>query len=173
MAQDKADDLAAVRSIMKDVRTAMVTTTTADGTLHTHPMTTQEAEFDGDAWFILSRTSETARNAAARPHVNVSYSGPSSWLSLAGTAELVDDRAKIAELWNRFVEAWFPGGQDDPDVTLLRVRGEEAQYWESPGRVAMVASMLTSSVTKNPPSTGESGTVDLTTTTTTTTEVSP
>jgi len=164
VAQEKTDDLEAVRSIMKDVRTAMVTTITADGTLHTHPMTTQEAEFDGDAWFILSRTSETARNAAARPHVNVSYSGPSSWLSLAGTAELVDDRAKTAELWNRFVEAWFPGGQDDPDVTLLRVRGEGAQYWESPGRVAMVASMLKSSVTKNPPSTGESATVDLSTT---------
>ena len=161
MAQEKTDDLTVVRSIMKDVRTAMITTTTAAGSLHTHPMTTQEAEFDGDAWFILSRSSETARNAAARPHVNVSYSGPSSWLSLAGTAELVDDRDKLAELWNRFVEAWFPAGPDDPDVALLRVRGEEAQYWESPGRVAMVVSMLRSSVTKNPPSTGESETVDL------------
>ena len=162
MAQEKTDDLTTVRSIMKDVRTAMITTTTADGTLHTHPMTTQETEFDGDAWFILSRSSETARNASARPHVNVAYSGTSSWLSLAGTAEIVDDRDKLAELWNRFVEAWFPDGPDDPDVALLRVRGEEAQYWESPGRVAMVVSMLTSSVTKNPPRTGDSETVDLT-----------
>ena len=155
------EDLTTVRAIMEDVRTCMVTTTTDTGALHSHPMTTQEAQFDGDAWFILSRSSETARNAAAHPHVNVSYSGTSSWLSLTGTAELVDDVPKLKELWNPFVEAWFPEGAEDPDVTLLKVSGEEAHYWDSPGRVAMMVSMLRSSVTKDPPSTGESATVDL------------
>ncbi len=159
--QDSTEDLNLIQGIMQDVGTAMVTTATADGTLHAAPMTTQEAEFDGDAWFILSRSSETARNAAATPHVNVTWAGTSSWLSLAGSAELVDDTAKLKELWNPFVEAWFPGGAEDPDVTLLKVTGEGAQYWDSPGRVATVLSMLTASITKNPPSSGDSGTVDL------------
>lgn len=160
--RQSTEDLSTVQAIMKDVRTCMVTTTSADGTLHSHPMTTQEAEFDGDAWFIMSRSSETARNAVAHPHVNVSFSGTSSWLSLTGTAELVDDTTKLKELWNPFVEAWFPDGPEDPDVALLKVSGEEAHYWDSPGRVAMMISMLKSSVTKNPPSTGDSSTVDLT-----------
>jgi general stress protein 26 len=161
---DRAEQIEKVRAIMKDVRTCMVTTVAADGTLHAHPMTTQEAEFDGDAWFLLGASSETAQNARERPRVNLSYAGDSGWVSLAGTAELSTDPARKKELWNRFVEAWFPEGQDDPDVQVLRVRAESAQYWDSPGRVSMVVSMLTSSVTKNPPRTGESETVDLTST---------
>lgn len=159
---DRSEHVEKVRSIMKGVRTCMLTTVAADGTLHAHPMTTQEAEFDGDAWFVLGATSETATNARERPRVNVSYAGDSGWVSLAGTAEVSSDPARKKELWNRFVEAWFPQGQDDPDVQVLRVRAESAQYWESPGTVTMAVSMLTSSVTKNPPRTGESETVDLT-----------
>jgi general stress protein 26 len=161
---EHTEQLETVRSIMKGVRTAMLTTVAADGTLHAHPMTTQETEFDGDAWFVMGATSETAVNARERPRVNVAYAGDSGWVSLAGTAELSSDPARKKELWNRFVEAWFPGGQDDPDVQVMRVRAESAQYWDSPGKVSMVVSMLTSSVTKNPPRTGESETVDLTST---------
>ncbi len=161
---DRNEQLEKVRAIMKGVRTCMVTTVAADGTLHSHPMTTQEADFDGDAWFLLAATSETATNARERPRLNVSYAGDSGWVSLAGTAGLSSDPARKKELWNRFVEAWFPEGQDDPDVQVMRVRAETVQYWDSPGRVSMALSMLTSSVTKNPPRTGESETVDLTAT---------
>lgn len=161
---DHAEQVEAVRSIMKGVRTAMLTTVAADGTLHAHPMTTQEAEFDGDVWFVLGASSESAENARQRPRVNVSYAGDSGWVSVAGTAELSSDPGRKKELWNRFVEAWFPEGQDDPEVQVMRVRAESAQYWDSPGRVSMMVSMLTSSVTKNPPRTGESETVDLTST---------
>lgn len=55
------ESLATVRSIMKDVRTCMFVTTADDGSLHAAPMTTQEAEFDGDVWFIASNRSETVR----------------------------------------------------------------------------------------------------------------
>jgi hypothetical protein len=27
---------------------------------------------------------------------------------------------------------WFPNGKDDPDVALLRVSLEKAEYWDSP-----------------------------------------
>ena len=136
------DEMKTIQSIMEGVRTCMLTTVSADGSLQAHPMTTQEAEFDGDAWFLLGRDSQSARDVAASSHVNVSYAGASAWLSLAGTAEVVHDQAKKAELWNTFVEAWFPDGRDDPSVEVLRVRAESAQYWNSPNRVAMTVSML-------------------------------
>jgi len=72
------ESLDTVRSIMKDVRTCMFVTTADDGSLHSAPMTTQEAEFDGDAWFIASDHSETVRNLTARPHVNIAFAGPVS-----------------------------------------------------------------------------------------------
>ena len=153
--------LETVRSIMKDVRTCMVVTTAADGNLHAAPMTTQEAEFDGDAWFIANARSETVRNLTARPHVNVSYAGTSAWLSLTGSAHVVDDVEKKKELWNTFTEAWFPEGEDDQSVVVVKVSGESAQYWDSPGRLAMTLDMVKARVTGNPPKSGDTGTVDL------------
>lgn len=155
------DQLNTIRDIMKDVRTCMLVTTSDDGSLHAAPMTTQEAEFDGDAWFIASKDSSTVHNLTARPHVNVSFSGTSSWLSLTGSASVVDDQAKKKELWNTFVEAWFPDGEDDPTIALVKVDGESAQYWDSPGRVAMTLDMIKAKVTGNPPKSGDSDTVDL------------
>ena len=155
------DQLRTVRSIMKDIRTCMFVTSAEGGDLHAAPMTTQEAEFDGDAWFIAQSESETVRNLSARPHVNVSYSGSTSWVSVAGTAAVVDDAAKKKELWNTFTEAWFPDGQDDPSVVVVKVSGDSAQYWDSPGRVAMTMSMVKARVSGSTPQAGESATVEL------------
>ncbi len=155
------DEMTTIRSIMKDVRTCMLVTSADNGTLHAAPMTTQEAEFDGDAWFIASKESETVRNLGARPHVNVSYSGSSSWLSLTGSASVVEDPAKKKELWNSFVEAWFPQGQEDPNIALVKVDGVSAQYWDSPGKVAMTLDMVKARVTGNTPKSGDSQKVDL------------
>ena len=155
------ESLDTVRSIMTDVRTCMFVTTADDGSLHSAPMTTQEAEFDGDAWFIASDHSETVRNLTARPHVNIAFAGPTSWLSLTGSATVVADPAKKKELWNTFIEAWFPEGEDDPSVVVVKVDGESAQYWDSPGRLAMTLDMVKARVTGNPPKSGDTGTVDL------------
>ncbi|MEP6651408.1 MAG: pyridoxamine 5'-phosphate oxidase family protein [Lapillicoccus sp.] len=160
-ADTRTESLDTVRSIMKDVRTCMFVTTADDGSLHAAPMTTQEAEFDGDAWFIASSRSETVRNLTSRPRVNASYAGTTAWLSLTGSAAVVDDTEKKKELWNTVTEAWFPEGQDDPSVVVVTVSGESAQYWDSPGRVAMTLDMVKARVTGNPPKSGDAGTVDL------------
>lgn len=141
------EQLEKIRSIMEDVRTVMLTTVSQDGTLVSRPMATQEAEFDGDAWFILALDSDLARDVAAQPAVNLAYSGSSSWLSLSGQAQVVVDEAKKAELWNPFVESWFPDGEHDPRVVLLKVTAGSAQYWDSPGRVAVLLDMLKARVT--------------------------
>lgn len=136
------DEMRQVREIMKDVRVAMLTSTDDEGRLTSRPMATQEAEFDGDAWFIVARDSDLAAEVATSPRVNVAYSGASSWLSLSGHAHVVVDEAKKAELWNSAVEAWFPDGEQDPQVVLLKVTGDSAQYWTSPGRVASLVDMV-------------------------------
>lgn len=155
------DRLGTIRSIMKDVRTCMFVTVAADGALHAAPMSTQEAEFDGDAWFIASSRSETVRNLTGRPLVNVSYAGSSAWLSLTGAASVVEDSAKKRELWNTFTEAWFPEGVHDPSVVVVKVSGTSAQYWDSPGRLAMTLDMVKARVSGQPPKSGDSATVDL------------
>jgi general stress protein 26 len=159
------DQLNTIRSIMKDIRTVMLTTVSEDGSLHSHPMTTQQAEFDGDCWFIASDEADSVRQLTANPQVNLAYAGTSSWLSLAGRAETVRDEAKKKQLWNTFADAWFEQGVDDPKVILIHVTADSAQYWSTPGRLATVVSMLKTKVTGGTTDVGESEEVDLPSTT--------
>ena len=91
------NQLDTIREIMTSERTCMLVTSGDDGRLKAHPMTTQEADYDGDAGFIASSRSETVADIRARPQVNVSFAGSSSWLSIAGTAFVVH-AAKKQEL---------------------------------------------------------------------------
>ncbi|MBN3928925.1 pyridoxamine 5'-phosphate oxidase family protein [Streptomyces verrucosisporus] len=67
-------------------------------------------------------------------------------MALTGRAQVVDDRAKLEELWNTFAEAWLPGGPENPDAVLLRVDVERAEYWDTPG--GKVSSLISFAKTK-------------------------
>lgn len=155
------DELKTIHSIMKDIRTTMMVTVDADGALHSHPMTTQDAEFTGECWFVGGSGSETVKHIRAESRVNLAYASTSQWLSLAGTATIVEDVEKKKELWNTFTDVWFDGGPEDPGAVLIHVDAESAQYWDSPGRLATVFSMLKAKVTGDRPAAGESEEVQL------------
>ena len=151
-----------VAELIKGNRTGMMTTTAEDGTLMSRPMALQEVEFDGDLWFFAERDSRKVAQTATQPRVNVTISSSSTWVSLTGTATVVTDDAKKRDLWNAFVEAWFPDGQQDDNIILLRVEGESAEYWDTPGgRVASVLSFAKAKVTGGRASGGENERVDL------------
>jgi general stress protein 26 len=119
---------------IKGIRIAMLTTIDQDGALRSRPMATQEMEFDGDLWFFTYADSPKVEDVKEYEQVNISYAKPDDnlFVSVAGTAQLVRDRQKIQELWNPFVKAWFPNGQDDPNVALLKVTVSNAEYWDAP-----------------------------------------
>ncbi len=137
-----------VAELIKDFRFAMLTTRNAEDRLVAHPLTVQEAEFDGDLWFLVAKSATFVTDLRADDRVGVSLSSNDSWVSLSGRARMVEDRAKIDELWNPVVEAWFPNGPQDPDVGLLKFTAETAEYWDSPGgRLASLFSFVKSKVT--------------------------
>ncbi|GAA2175590.1 pyridoxamine 5'-phosphate oxidase family protein [Agrococcus versicolor] len=153
-------DLEQVQTMLDGFRFAMLTTRDEQGMLQAHPMTVQEHEFDGDLWFIVGADAPAVQHIGIDPAVGVSFSGDSAWLSIAGTAEVVHDLARLKELWSTVVEAWFPEGPEDSKATLLKVTASSAQYWDSPGRLATLISLVTSKVTGEAKG-GESGTVQL------------
>lgn len=156
------DSVAKVRDLVKDERTCMFTTIGPDGAIVSRPMATQEVEFDGDLWFFASAASPKVSEVQADPRVNIGYAGSSSWVSVSGTAEVVRDVAKNKELWNPFAEAWFANGPEDPDVVLLKVSTETAEYWDTPGgKVASVIALVKSKVTGDRPDVGDNETVRL------------
>lgn len=120
--------------LIHDIDFAMLTTMDADGSLHSRPMSTQKAKFDGDLWFFTDINSAKVYEVDRQQHVNVSYADPSKqkYVSVSGVAQIVRDQAKAKELWNPIYKAWFPDGLEDPNLALMRVEVHKAEYWDSP-----------------------------------------
>lgn len=147
---------------MREIRTVMVTTVTADGSLASRPMTVQEVEPDGSLWFIGSHSSDMVAEIRADDRVNVAFSGSSDFVSLAGNARITRDPEKVEALWDRPTDAWFEDGPQDDDVALIHVDGRSGQYWDTPGQVATLVAMLKSSVTDDGnPDIGASAEIEL------------
>lgn len=157
-----AEDTRKVAELLKDQRLGFLTTTTPDGRLTSRPMALQEVEFDGDLWFFAEQDAPWLGHIATSPQVNVGTGSGGTWVSLTGTAEVSRDVAKKKELWNAGVEAWLPQGPEDPSVVLVKVHGDSAEYWDSPGsRLATAFSFVKAKATGSKPSTGEKDVVDL------------
>ena len=123
-----------LRDLIRDVKYAMFTTRSADGTLNSRPMTTLQTEFDGSLWFIASADSLKAADIEQRPDVNLGYAAPDDgrYVSVCGAARVLHDAAKARELWRPEFDAWFPNGPEDANVAVLQVEIASADYWETP-----------------------------------------
>lgn len=132
--KDNDESIQKLGKLIKGIRTAMLTTVESDGTLRSRPMATQDVEFDGTLWFFTAASSPKVRETRHNNNVSVTYQNGSDqvYVSVSGTAELVFDEAKKREFWTPLYKAWFPKGVDDPEVALLKVTVEKAEYWDAP-----------------------------------------
>ena len=132
MTETRAETIEKLNLLIKDIKIAMLTTI-SQGILRARPMATQETAFDGTLWFFTSKQTHKAEEIAEDNRVNVSFAEPDDnrYVSMSGTAELVDDREKFEELWSPFYLSWFPDGLDDPSLILLKVTVEQAEYWDA------------------------------------------
>jgi len=134
MPDSDMNDQAKLWDLIGDIRFAMLTTRHANGHLHARPVTTQNTSDDNDArlWFFLSRSGESVAELAAQANVNVSYSHPGKdrYVSVSGTASVVEDAGKKRALWSKLNEAYFPEGVNDPDLALVAVDITHAHYWD-------------------------------------------
>lgn len=155
--QNPNEDIKKLAEIIKDIKFAMVTSENAQGSLQSCPLTTQDIEFDGDLWFIIGRSSELARNIQSQAQVNVSFSSPKgNYVSISGKANMVEDSAKLAELWSEAYKIWFPLGMQDPNIALLKIDVADAEYWDSPGSaVVKMAAFAKAYITGDPRAMGE------------------
>jgi general stress protein 26 len=141
--------------LIKDTRFAMFTTRHGNGHLHSRPMTTQNARVDEDdsLWFFMSRKSEPVADLQADETVNVAYADPGKdrYVSVSGTARLVEDATRKQQLWNKMSEAWF-SGPSDPDLALVQVRITHADFWDvKESKLVQLYEMAKAVVTGRPP----------------------
>ncbi len=153
-------DLKKLVDLMDDMPIAMLTTYGADG-VRSLPMARQEVEPSAEMWFISARDTAHTRAIQENPAVALTFSARDSWVAVTGRASVVDDNAKLKELWNTFAEAWLPGGPEDPNAVLIKVDVEHGEYWDTPG--GKVASLISFAKTKLTGDTydADHGTVDV------------
>jgi general stress protein 26 len=129
-----------IAELAKGIDFAMLTTVDETGAFVSRPMAQQDTDFDGNLWFLSSRDSRKVAHISAHPRVGVALTSRDVWISVDGTAEVLEDAHKAAELWSPQMEGWFPQGPQDPSVVVVKVTGESAEYWDTPG--GLVASVL-------------------------------
>jgi general stress protein 26 len=145
-------------SLIKSAKFAMLVTDDG-GQLRGRPMAASQDGFDGTLWFFTRASSHKVAEVQSDSRVCVTYAEPSSqdYVSFSGKATLVRDQAEIDRRWNVMLKAWFPNGKDDPDVALLRVDVEQAEYWDSPNsKVVQAYGYLKATLTGQTPQVGES-----------------
>lgn len=146
---------------LRDADLVMLTTALPDGKLLSHPMSIQGVSEDADIWFFVSLHGGQAEALRSGSQVNLAVAEAGSWLSVAGQAGFVEDRALVDQLWTDRAESYFPGGRDDPDLGLLRVSGDSAQFWGMPGgKVAGLAQIVKAKASGEQPP-GGTGTTEL------------
>jgi general stress protein 26 len=130
----KNADVRKLGELIKDIEFAMLVTRTADGSMRARPLATQKVDFDGDLWFFTNASADKSAELRRDPIVNVTYANPADqrYVSVSGRVELIQDAARARALWHAAYRAYFPNGPDDPDLILLRVAVNRAEYWDPP-----------------------------------------
>lgn len=163
--QEQQQYLGKFLKMIKDVRICMMISNENEGEhLSGRPMAINKVDDDGTIWFFSKKSSQQTTELDHQKNVSLAIvnEGDNNYLMVNGTADLVNDKEMMKELWSSKMKAWFPLGLEDPDMTLIKVSPEEVNYWDSNSSSMIVLfSMIKAIVTGKEYSEGEHGTINL------------
>ena len=97
---------------------------------HSEPLTAQlDDDRPNTLYFFTGKDNRAASGGDAM--VQFVSKGHDFFACLHGRVSLDNDQGEIDKLWSKPVEAWFPGGRNDPNLALLRFDIDSAELWES------------------------------------------
>jgi general stress protein 26 len=142
MANDNtAGDIDRVWGLMKKIGFAMLVM--KDGArLRARPMTAYPERNENAIYFLTDARRHKDEEIARNPDINLSFAdaGDQKYVSVTGTAVVSNDRAKIKQLFSTPAKAWW-NSADDPNIRVLKVTPDDAEFWDSPGKVISYVKM--------------------------------
>ncbi len=153
--QDRAWDL------MKKIGFAMLVTRDGDK-LRARPMSAYLARDENMIYFLTDARHHKDEEIARNPQVNLSFAdaGSQTYVSLTGTAAVSNDRNKIRDLFTTTAKAWWDSAED-PNIRLLKITPDDAEFWDSPGTVVSYVKMAAAAVTGTRPDIGDNRKVSM------------
>jgi general stress protein 26 len=141
------EDVAQIWKLMEKVRTAFLVSLSALGP-HARPMSPIVRDEERLVWFLTDRVTVKDDEIGADERVAMIFTdGGSTHLAVTGTAELVDDRATVKDLWSTAAQAFWPEGPDDPRIVAIRVQPTVAELWDGPSAPVAMVQMAAALVT--------------------------
>jgi general stress protein 26 len=161
MTNDNARDAERAWELMKKIGFAMLVTRDGDK-LRARPMSAHLERENNAIYFLTDARRHKDDEIARNPGINLSFADASAqkYVSLTGTAVVSNDRAKIKELFSTPAKAWWDSAED-PNIRVLKITPDDAEYWDSPGTVVSYVKMAAAAVTGTRPDLGENRKVSL------------
>ena len=133
------DPISKLNELIQGISTAILTTVRPDSSLHSRPMASQPIDDSGAFWFLTGSNTEKVEAVRTIQRVNLAFLDHTTdrYVSVSGFCELVRNGAKAKSLWKPEYKTWLPGGLEDPDLVLMKIVVQEAEYWD-PSQSRMV-----------------------------------
>ena len=147
--------------LMKKIGFAMLVTRDGEK-LRARPMAAYPDRDRNAIYFLTDARRHKDEEIARSPEVNLSFAdaGDQKYVSLSGRASISNDRAKIRELFSTPAKAWWDSAED-PNIRVLKVIPDDAEFWDSPGTVISYVKMVAAAVSNTRPNIGENRKVPL------------
>jgi general stress protein 26 len=151
-----------IKELAEDIKTCMFCTYKS-GKLQSRPMSFQEIDEYGNIFFLSDKNSNKNAEIIENPKVEIVFAQPhDKFLFLHGHATVSYDRKRIKELWNPIIKIWMTGGEDDPNLSIIKVVPEDGYYWNNKnGKMVAIAKMTVAFVTGKTMDDGIEGNLEL------------
>jgi len=155
MANDNAKNIERAWELMNKIGFAMLVTRDGDK-LRARPMSAFLERENNAIYFLTDARRHKDDEIAQHPAINLSFAdaGSQKYVSLTGTAVVSNDREKIMQLFTTPAKAWWDSAED-PNIRILKVTPEDAEFWDSPGTVISYVKMAAAAVTGTRPEIGD------------------
>jgi general stress protein 26 len=155
MASDNARNVDRAWELMKKIGFAMLVSRDGEK-IRSRPMSAYPERKENAIYFLTDARHHKGEEIARSPSVNLSFAdaGSQKYISVTGSAALSNDRAKIKELFSTPAKAWWSSA-DDPNIRVLKVTPDDAEFWDTPGSVVSYVKMAAAAITGTRPDIGD------------------
>lgn len=155
MTNDNAHNVDRAWELMQKIGFAMLVTRDGDK-LRGRPMSAYLERDENAIYFLTDARRHKDEEIAQNPSVNLSFAdaGSLKYVSVTGSAEVSNDRTKIKQLFSTPAKAWW-NSADDPNIRVLKITPDDAEFWDSPGAVISYVKMAAAAISGKRPDIGD------------------
>jgi general stress protein 26 len=142
MTETERDVTDRIWKIADNVDPCLLVTRAGDGQ-RVRPVFGRVRRDEGRIYVLTDTRGEKLDQIAAHPRVSLAFADirANDYVVIEGTARILDDRAKIEELW-RFSDESFWQSPDNPDLRAIAIEPDGAELWDGSNVLVTGAKVL-------------------------------